>query len=152
MGIKALGRHGYLDTARTMSTNLIRQMEITYREVTPHTIWETYSPTANEPSTKKDNKNLVRKDFCGWSALGPISLLIENVLGFDAIDATARTVRWTKSRTDRHGIRQLRFGPVTTDILADGDMISVQSDGDYPLTVNGRTFAITAGAQTLQLA
>ena len=88
-----------------------------------------------------ENLTLVAQDFCGWSALGPISLFIENVLGFYNIDATARLVEW----------RNLRFGDVHTDIVADGDTVRVVSDKEYVLKVNGKKYKVKAGTQAFTL-
>ena len=98
-----------------------------------------------------ENLTLVAQDFCGWSALGPISLFIENVLGFYNIDATARLVEWHKTGWGEQGIRNLRFGDVQTDIVADGDTVRVVSDKEYVLKVNGKKYRVKAGTQTFTL-
>jgi hypothetical protein len=84
---------------------LVIRQNPTYQQYTPHTIWEAYNPELPMPSTGKDNEYLVRPDFCGWSALGPISMFIENVL--------------------RHGIRNLRLGELTVSIIAEGNTVQV---------------------------
>ena len=45
MGIKALQKYNYLDLAHKNATQMVDHMLATYREYTPHTIWECYSPT-----------------------------------------------------------------------------------------------------------
>ncbi|MGE5429537.1 MAG: MGH1-like glycoside hydrolase domain-containing protein [Syntrophomonadaceae bacterium] len=74
-----------------------------------HTIWECYSPELTEPATRWDNTFYSRQDFAGWTGLGPIALLIENVLGFD-IQGKDNLINWTIKRQDRHGIKNIRLG------------------------------------------
>ena len=150
MMTRALAKHGFMAESDDLAGRLIRHMHRTWKEYEPHTIWEAYSPTEAKPSTAKDNKEIVRSDFCGWSALGPITMLIENVLGFHDVDALARTVRWRKHRKDRHGIKRLRFGGIVTDIVADKGGITVNSNADYALEINGNSFAIKAGATVIR--
>lgn len=149
MGIKGLQKYGHLDMAHEQATTIVRHMARTYRDFSPHTIWEAYSPTTPAPSNNESEGDmLVRQDFCGWSALGPISMLIECILGFHDIDAVARTVRWHKRRTDRHGIRNLAFGDVLTDIIADGDRIEITSNAPYTLRVGERAIQVEAGSRS----
>ncbi|MDE7442815.1 MAG: alpha,alpha-trehalase, partial [Muribaculaceae bacterium] len=115
----------------------------------PHTIWECYSPSKPEPGQRhkadSDSIYLVRDDFCGWSALGPISLFIENVIGFHNIDAANRLIEWRKKGDGRQGMENLRFGDITTDIIAEGNQLSVKSDNPYTLVVNGIDYKINPG-------
>lgn len=67
-------------------------MNTAYKTVDPPTIWECYSPAEPAPSTEYGDR--VRMDFCGWSALGPINLFIENVLGFRSVSAYKNEVVW----------------------------------------------------------
>ena len=149
MTTKALEKYGHLELADESAYKLLKHMYRTYKEYCPHTIWECYNPEKPRPSTKKDNISVTRKDFCGWSALGPISLFIENVLGFHKVDAIERRVEWRKYRPGRHGIKRLRFGSVVTDIIAEGNTIEVTSNEPYTLVVNGEEFKIKAGKQKI---
>lgn len=162
MATKALEKYNYLDTAAQLADNLVSMMERTYRNHQPNSIWEAYSPSEDMPSTyksredgsggyKKEGETHVIPEFCGWSALGPISLLIENILGFHKINAQTRTVEWHKQQNGRHGIKRLSFGDITTDIIAQDDVVNVSSSGDYELIINGQSFAITTGEQTINL-
>ena len=45
------------------------------------TIWECYSPEKPAPATRWDGENYCRQDFVGWSGLGPIALMLENIIG-----------------------------------------------------------------------
>lgn len=151
MGIKALEKYNYLDIAYQNAYAIITHMSNTYQQYIPHTIWECYQPTEPKPAVNEYAKNEpVRKDFCGWSALGAISLLIENVLGFYDVNADTNTVKWHKTRTDKHGVKRLKFGTITTDIIFDRKQIKVTSNAPYLLVVNDQQFEIKKGKQVLK--
>jgi hypothetical protein len=151
MGIRALTENGQGDLADQTAEAVLKHMYLTYRDYVPHTIWECYNPIRPEPAFH--GKNLVRPDFCGWSALGPISLFIENVIGIHSVDASRRVVEWRLHQSGRHGIRNLRFSDVTTDLIAEGDgSVNVVSSGPYTLVINGKSFAVTAGPQRFSVA
>lgn len=150
MGTKALEKYGYYSLADSLAEQVIRQQLRTYHEVTPHTIWECYSPSSDTPSTEYGRR--ARPDFCGWSALGPISLFIENILGFREVNALEKFVRWDlKPQKGTQGIRNLNFGNVCTDIVyqANTQKIEVTANAPYRLIVNGKKFRIRKGTQTL---
>ena len=86
----------------------------------------------------------MRPDFCGWSALGPISMMIENVVGINA-DGVKREVVWRLRRKDRHGVRRLRFGGVEASLVYDDGSIEIESSGPFTLRVGERVFQITDG-------
>jgi hypothetical protein len=100
-------------------------------------------PERLEPSGK-------RGDFVGWTGLGPIALLIENVLGFRA-DGAHNRLEWRLARNDPHGIRRLRFGAITADVIYDGnETVSVKADAPFTLVINGVPHEITTGESTLK--
>jgi hypothetical protein len=72
------------------------------------TLWECYSAELSEPATRWDNTFYSRQDFVGWTGLGPIALLIENILGVD-ISGIDNCIKWTIKRTDRHGIKNIQL-------------------------------------------
>ncbi len=150
MSIKAMEKYGYYELADSAARSVVNHMLATYQSFTPRTIWECYNPTQPKPATVEGGE-LVRADFCGWSALGPISLFIENYLGFHLIDATAKRVEWRKYQSGRHGIRRLAFGSIITDIIGDGNTVTVSSNDDYTLVINGVSFPVTAGNQSISL-
>jgi glycogen debranching enzyme len=149
MTIKGLEKYGYQELADKTSFDLLRHMHKTYNEYSPHTIWEAYNPEEAKPASNGLDK-IVRPDFCGWSALGPISLFIENVLGFHNIDAQNKRIKWRKHQNGRHGIKNLKFGSIETDIIANGDEIEVTSNEDYTLVINQQEFAVKAGNQIIE--
>ncbi len=154
MGTKSIEKYGYFDLANQMAENLLDHMSKTYKNYEPHTIWECYSPSENLPSFrvyKDGEKERVREDFCGWSALGPISLLIENVLGFYDIDAINNKVKWNLHQTKKHGIKNLMFGDIVADILYDEGTVSVVTNKDFDLEINRRIYKIQKGKTVIQL-
>lgn len=151
MGIKALEKYGFQEAADTTAEKVLSWMLRTYCDYEPHTIWECYSPTAPTPSSNHGKR--VRPDFCGWSALGPISLFIENVLGFHDIDASSRTVHWDISHNCRLGLNNLTFGDTTTDLLYDPAVstVTIRSNKPYCLILNGKSHRIRAGVTTISI-
>ncbi|WP_289096164.1 trehalase family glycosidase [uncultured Pseudoalteromonas sp.] len=151
MATKAIEKYGFHEQADKAAKNLLDHMLRTYKNYSPHTIWEAYSPTRDTPA--EHNGERVREDFCGWSALGPISLFIENILGFKEVDAQARVVKWHLHNNFEHGIQKLRFDDTTTDIVFDGkEHIFVKSDQPYTLIVNGKRLSIKANIQQFKVA
>lgn len=151
MGIKALEKYDFQEAADTTAERVLSWMLRTYRDCEPHTIWECYSPAAPAPSSNHGKR--VRPDFCGWSALGPISLFIENVLGFHDIDASSRTLRWDIRHSCRHGLNNLTFGDTTTDLLYDpaASTVTIRSNKPYCLILNGKSHRIRAGVTTISI-
>lgn len=151
MTIKAIEKYGYHDEADAIAEKIIRQQLAAYRNIEPHTIWECYSPSSNTPSTEHGRR--ARPEFCGWSALGPISLFIENVLGFKNVSAARREVQWRlKKSRGVHGIKNLSFGKITTDLVFDGEnKVSVKSNDSYSLIINGKKYSVKKGDTEIRL-
>jgi hypothetical protein len=79
--------------------------------------------------------------FVGWGGVGPVANLIEYRLGFD-VDAPKHRVEWRITQPQRHGLKKLRIGPITADLVcearanaADPCRIEVSSDGEFDLVV-----------------
>lgn len=152
MAIKALEKYGFFEEADRTAEAIVEHQWQTFSQYDPHTIWECYNPSKPEPASKKEgtkNVKSVKADFCGWSALGPISLLIENVLGFYDVDAPSATVRWNLHQSCRHGIEKLSFGKITTDILYDNGTVTVVTNKPYTLFINGIEHRIRRGRNTI---
>ena len=151
MGIKAIENYGYYKEADGIAAKLIQQQWESYQQHEPHTIWECYSPSSNAPSTEHGRR--ARPEFCGWSALGPITLFIENILGFKKISAAKGEVHWRlKPENGEHGIKKLRFGSTVTDLIFDGKQsIYTNSNRAYKLFVNGAEYTVQRGVSRIQL-
>ena len=152
MTVKALEGYGLYALADTLATRTLMQQLRTFTNYSPHTIWETYSPSADLPSTEWGHH--VRQDFCGWSALGPISLFIENVLGFHKVNALTHTVQWTLHKErGKQGIRRLRFGDTECNIVfhPNPDRIEITTSHPFTLVVNGKKIKVKKGKRTYLL-
>jgi hypothetical protein len=150
MSARALADSGHAAVAASASRRLLDHMARTYRDYEPASIWEAYAPDAARPSTGKDDEYIVRPDFCGWSALAPISMLIEHVLGF-RVDAVERTVTWRRPG-GRAGIRRLRCGGSTLNVVDEDGLLTVEVAGAaLTLVVDGRRIDLEPGRHTVDL-
>jgi len=109
MIIKGLQKYGFQEFAAEASEKYLHGMYQVFKKT--GTVWENYAPENFEPG------DIAKKDFVGWTGLGPISLLIENVLGIQ-LDALNNTIHWHLHRTDRHGMQQLRFQDAVVSLIA----------------------------------
>lgn len=101
-----------------------------------------------------------KPDFVGWSGLGPIELLIEDLLGIQA-NGLEKRLDWRLCRADRHGIENLRFGGITASLVSarrssldSPAEISVSTDKPFELRVSGHTtkvFQVPAGEHKFHL-
>ena len=85
----------------------------------PKTIWECYAPESAAPATDKVGE-YSRKDFVGWGGLGPLVMLVEDVIGLD-VNALEERIDWHLSETGRQGV---------TDLPFNGGKVSVEADVD----------------------
>jgi glycogen debranching enzyme len=142
MVVRGLAGAGRAETAAEIATAYVEGLRRVYDANEPHTLWECCAPDRDEPGLKPYGPERVKPDFVGWSALGPIAMLVENVVGLDA-DALAGAVQWTITRTDEHGVRGLPVGPGTrADLLcraragvAAPVVLSVRSERAFTLSV-----------------
>lgn len=151
VAVKAADAYGDYATAREVSRKIVEMMYRTYVEFEPHTIWECYSPTEPKPATDKPNR-YVRYDFCGWSALGPISLFIEDVIGIKQADAFANTLTcdFEKKPKGRIGVENYRFGKVTCCIVVTTGEIVVDTNLPFLLKADGRSLLVKTGHNVFQ--
>ncbi len=154
MSIKAIEKYGMKDLARVLSLKILEHMNITYQTYTPHTIWECYAPNSYAPSHSCSRPwKTVRQDFCGWSALAPISLFIENVIGIRKADAFNNTLFWDipENIKGKLGVTSYQFGDITTDLLYENNEINISSDKDFSLVVYEKTYSVKAGRNTFKI-
>ena len=153
MTVKALEAYGESEMGRTVARAVVDHMRKTYHDVEPHTIWECYSPTEAKPAISAKTGQPVRSDFCGWSALGPISLFVENVIGIREANAFANTLVFdvdVKAK-GRVGVENYRFGRVVCSVVADRGVVQVVSNEPFTLIVRGWRFSVAQGRQTFKL-
>ena len=145
MAIKGLENYNRQDLAKSCSIKLLNWMIECYDKVEPHTIWECYSPTQPYPAEAKTMKQC-RKDFCGWSALAPISLMLENVIGLNFQSANDMLISWNLPKeTKLCGIKNLQFGDAMVTILADSNIIQVETTKKLTLNIDGTKLACPIG-------
>ncbi|KAB2845763.1 MAG: hypothetical protein F9K45_03270, partial [Melioribacteraceae bacterium] len=116
MLIKGLEKYGDYFTAYQIAENHLKNMSYVYYFFKPEedkiafeeryaddykTIWECYSAEFLTPATRWDDTFYSRQDFVGWSGLGPIAMLIENIIGIN-IDVPNNEIVWRINRADKH--------------------------------------------------
>ena len=150
MTLKALQTYKMHKLANELSERTVKMMLDTYnnKEASKHfggksTIWECYNPTADLPST--EHGKIARPEFCGWSALGPISLFIENVIGIQNVDARKKKLDWRLHQKGKHGLKNFRFGEIITDLIYANGQVKVQSNKAYRLRINGKIYKVKKG-------
>ena len=151
--LKGLAEYGFYEEAHVAGHKIFQHMMNVYHQYEPHTIWECYSPTECKPATQTDNITGVRPDFCGWSALGPISIYLEYVLGFYKIDAFEKVVEWAKPKDiqGKIGVKNLRFGDIVADIIADEKICRVKTNKPFTLKMNDKMLAIKKGENIFEI-
>lgn len=152
MVLKSLEKYGKFDLAADLAEKTVRHMADVYERFMPHTIWECYSPTEILPARNKDKNVFCRPDFCGWSALGPISMMIENILGFYGVDAVQNTLKYHHRRIPgKHGIRNFCFADVCCDILIEENQVTIHTNNAFRMVVDGNVFEISVGENHFEL-
>lgn len=151
MGIKGLERYGKFELANDCARKIVHHMYRTFKDYEPHTIWECYSPTKHLPAQHGDNR--VRPDFCGWSALGPISMMIENVVGITGANAFKNMLEWHLPAKVKGaiGIRNYSFGDVVTDVVVKDGILSTRSNAPYTLQLDGKDISVPVGEATFRI-
>lgn len=114
--------------------------------LTTGTLWENYAPDKENgklrPGVHDYGDYYCRKDFVGWTGLGPISLLIENILGF-RLNGADKVLTYYLQRKDRHGIQNIRMADIITSIVTEDRKqdpskakVTVESDKPYKLIIH----------------
>jgi glycogen debranching enzyme len=127
------------DVAHEIAKKYVSGLCETWHTVEPHTLWESYSPETPAPGRRPYSDELVKPDFCGWSAIGPIAMLIENIIGI-APSMDARRVDWEIRLTCAHGVEQLWLGDTCLQLLAadraaPDAAVTVEARSSQPLTL-----------------
>ena len=125
-------------------------------------IWEAYAPESHCPATTEAG-GTVRPDFVGWSGLGPITLLIENIIGL-RFDASRNRVQFRLFPDQPCGLKNMRFNGNAVSIECtqyapdpSGCVLRTQAEKPFALTVTHqasgteKTFEIPAGEQVFHL-
>ncbi len=128
--IKGFDRAGRHDLAVETALRHLRCMMDVFED-TGH-IWENYC------SEKSAKGSWSGPDYC-WTALGPVAMLFEVVIGLQA-DALENTLRWQLPDEPGFGVRNYPFGPATVTAVCrvgekGGRSIDVDSDRAFTLEV-----------------
>ncbi len=136
MIIKGLQKYGFQEFAAEASEKYLYGIYEVFKKT--GTVWENYAPESFEQG------DIAKGDFVGWTGLGPISLLIENVMGIQ-LDALNNTIHWHLNRTDRHGIQDLRFQDAVVSLVAERRsdknavaQMNIESNKDLKLKIYNR--------------
>ena len=116
MAVKGLQKNGYYNVAKELSLKFMEGIWEVYKQT--GTLWEVYSSERFMPSTNASDLFLCKPDFAGWTALGPISMMIENVIGIDC-NALENEITWLLTEDKRHGIENLHFNGSVIDLIAE---------------------------------
>ena len=81
----------------------------------------TYAPESARPATDKVGE-FSRKDFVGWGGLGPLVMLVEDILGLD-VDALAGRIDWHLAETGRQGVKEFPFNGGKVSLEANVDRL-----------------------------
>ena len=148
MTVCGLREYGYRDLAREIAKEHLDRMLEVLDNPDFGTIYECYSPDNAEPA-KRVQGVWVRKDFVGWGGLGPLVMLVEDVMGLD-ICASDNRIDWNFAEYGRQGVKEVPFngGSVTlsANVLSDAAFtVRVKTDRPFRLTAvspNGRGIMI----------
>lgn len=116
MVTRGLQTAGAGDEAHRIAVKYLDGLARTYTARTPHTLWECYSPEHDRPGLAAYTGKSVKPDFVGWTGLGPIAMVIENIIGID-LDVPSRKLTWDIRLTEAHGLEGLGVGPGRVSVL-----------------------------------
>jgi len=149
MVVRGLERYGYADLAREIARNHLLNVVKVFEET--DTIWENYAPDSAAPGQP------AKKDFVGWSGLGPIVFLIEHMIGIKP-DAPSNTIVWRIDTTERCGVENLWFAGKTVTLICEKREsprspchVTARGDGKFKLIIKvgekRKRFRIRAGKE-----
>jgi hypothetical protein len=173
MLVAGLRKNGFYNLSDSVALNHIENLSDIFHSFSPEeykiayeeryadgykTLWECYSPEYNEPATRWDNTFYSRQDFVGWTGLGPIAMLIENVLGL-TVDGKNNTIHWNIKRNDKHGINRIQLVDQKVDLLFDpyaaNPSITVKSEKPFTLSLlfkgKNLTFQLSKSVTIIEL-
>ena len=139
---RGLAKQGRGDIAHMIAKKYIGVISRTYTNFEPHTLWEGYCNEEDRPCGVPYSKALSKPDFVGWSGLGPIAMLIENVIGLD-INVPERKINWEINLSEEHGVKNLSFGEFgrislrckSRRSIEEPAEVIIQSDGDINVQI-----------------
>jgi glycogen debranching enzyme len=100
MVLRGLTEHGHDALANAIAENHFSNVVASFEKT--GSIWEHHAP--DTPAAGRG-----RTDFCGWTGITPIAILLEYVLGLRP-DPLTGTLTWDVRRLDEHGVSRYPFG------------------------------------------
>jgi hypothetical protein len=131
VAITGLARAGHRDLARRLALRHLEVVAEVFRDT--GRLWENYGADASRPGSWSG------PDY-SWSALGPISLLLEVVLGLEP-NALDRRLEWRPPLGETSGVKNYPLGPASVSLFARAYrgrlMIDVSTDAPFTLVAYG---------------
>jgi glycogen debranching enzyme len=152
MVIRGLEQYGNRPLAREIALEHLRAVADVFADT--GTIWENYAPDAKAPGKP------ARRDFVGWSGLGPIMYFLEYAIGLSS-DAPRNELEWRLESKSRTGCERYRFNGRVVTLIAEPSRggarkILIESDGPFRLRIAAKgteqVFQVRKGRQYLTLA
>lgn len=142
MIVRGLMKYKKHRAAKKIAEKYLDTLHRVWKNYEPHTLWECYSPENDRPALNERGE-LCRKDFVGWTGLGPISMLIETIIGIE-VDCPNNRIVWTSDILEEHGIDNLRFGSHKISLRAGkrsavNEMPKIQIDAPVDIEIEFRT-------------
>lgn len=128
MVLRGLGRAGRDDLAHAIACNHVANVTKVFEQT--GTLWENYAPESAAAG------NPARRDFVGWAGIGPITVLLENVLGIRPA-ANGRGLIWDIRLLEGHGVRRYPLGGGGWIDLTCGPRQSATDAPDVQVTATG---------------
>jgi glycogen debranching enzyme len=149
MVLQGLNRAGKSRLAHKIARNHIEQMYAVFRQT--DILWENYAPESPAPGQP------AKPNFVGWSGLGPIAMLFENIIGLRT-DWPQRRLTWNRYLVgpEPAGVRNYPLGADgRLDMLADREKVEIETNQAFTLTIHDESgslqTAVPVGKTTLKL-
>ncbi len=150
MVIKGLQERAHEDEATEFSDRYLKGLSEVFRYT--NTLWEAYAPMKSPPRIARKFGELdesqfgpivftparvvmgvanVKRDFVGWTGIGPINLFLENLIGIRR-DVSENKIFWRLGPLHRHGIENLPFGKGFISLVSE----KRESESEYKISVD----------------
>lgn len=149
MVLKGLRHYKQHKLVHKIARKHLKHITAVYEET--GTLWENYAPEQQSPGDP------AKQDFWGLSAITPIAILLEDVIGIH-VDWPQSRVYWDKRLKTKStfGVTNYPLGPTgTMDLLGDEQKIYVTTDTPFTLVVRDATLnmqtAVSPGTTEIDL-
>lgn len=139
MIIRGLWNRGRYELARELTIRHLQAMYEVMQQDEFASIWEVYSPEKMCPATIANGKKYARRDFVGWSGLGPIAMQLEFAMGLD-FNALENTVSWRMMEDGKHSVENILFNGSKLSLCAEketgqGRILKIECEKTFKLCV-----------------